>query len=349
MTSETATLLQGRKQRWLDLYDRTAPRRAVLLIRYAPELPPRPWPNPEAKRERIEWIWQNYEYHLHRMAWLDDDSLPCLAMITGTELFAEAFGCRVYRPADDMPFALPLVHNAAEAGRLLLPSLDSPPLALAFEMADELARRAGPGALFRLVDLQSPMDVAALIWEKENFYPALLDAPEAVLALAEKVKTLQFNFLDEWFRRYGSQFVAHYPEYYMPDGVTFSVDEIGAVSQRMFVRFFLPELAAFSERYGSLGMHSCANNRHQWENFKKIPGLRLLNINQPEEILKEAFPFFADHVAQWHYGWNPTPETLEAWAAQLPANARVVFDLSASSKDQALELLERFRRVVQPA
>lgn len=46
------------------------------LIRYAPDLPPRPLPFPELVPERIEWIWQNYEYHLHRMEWLQDDTVP---------------------------------------------------------------------------------------------------------------------------------------------------------------------------------------------------------------------------------------------------------------------------------
>lgn len=336
------TQLKQRKQRWCDFYDFTKPASRVFIIRHAPDLPPRPIPNPELKGERIEWIWQNYQYHLERMQWLEDDTIPCLDMLTGTELFAEAFGCRVYRTAEDMPFALPLVNSAAEAEKLAVPSLDAPALALAFEMADELSRRAGAGAIFRMVDLQSPMDVAALIWEKKSFYLAMLEAPEAVLALSEKVKTLQFNFLDEWFRRYGKELIAHYPDYYLPQGVTMSVDEIGAVSQGMFVRFFLPELAALSQRYGGLGVHSCANNRHQWENFKKIPHLRLLNINQPEAILRQAYPFFEHHTAQWHYGWDPLDDPF-GWLGQMPKEARLVVDLWAETKEKAVELSSRLR------
>jgi hypothetical protein len=329
--------VRQRKQRWLNFYDFERPVSRMFLIRYAPELPPRPFPNPELKAERLEWIWQNYVYHLERMQWLDDDMIPCLDMLTGTELFAEAFGCRVYRPENDMPFALPLVSSAAEAEKLKIPSLDAPPLALAFEMADALAQRAGAGATFRMVDLQSPMDVAALIWEKKSFYLALVEAPEAVKALAEKVKTLQMHFLDAWFRRYGKGFVAHYPDYYLPQGVSMSVDEIGAVSPRMFEHFFLPELNDLAERYGGLGVHSCANNRHQWENFKRIPGLKFLNINQPEATLREAYPFFAKQVAQWHYGWDPLDDPL-GWLAQMPAEARVVVDVGAETREEAIRL-----------
>jgi hypothetical protein len=331
-------------QHWLDFYDPGSSRRFIALIRYAPELPPRPLPNPELKAQRVEWIWQNYLAHICRKDWLVDDTLPYIDMLTGTELFAEAFGCKVYRPDDSYPIAIPFVNSATEADKLSVPSLDAPPLRLAFEMADELQRRSGPGTLFRLVDAQSPMDVAALIWEKARFYPALIESPEAVMCLASKIQQLQFNFFDEWFKRYGTEFIAHYPAYYMPQGISLSVDEIGAVSRRMFDQFFLPELEAFSERYGGLGMHSCATNRHQWENIKKIPRLRMLNIIRPEAELRQAYPLFAEFVPQWHSGWDPNPDTLEDWVSQLPPHAKVVIDMTASTKEQALDLSERLQR-----
>lgn len=334
-----------RKLRWLDFYNPNLPKRHVFVIRYAPALPTRPIPNPWLKQERLEWIAANFTWHLERMQWLEDDTIPSLDMLTGTEIFAEAFGCPVHYPQDNMPFALPIVQSAEEADRLKLPSIDCPPMKLVFDMADELIRRFGKAAILRMVDLQSPMDVAALIWEKRNFYTALLDYPDTVLTLVEKIKTLQYNFLDEWFRRYGKEFIAHYPEYYMPSGVTMSVDEIGVVSSRMFNKFFLPELVEHSNRYGGIGIHCCASARHQWDNFKKVPGLRLLNINQPQELAREAVNFFAGHVPLWMVGWEPTTEDPQAWAQQLPENARMVFDVTVENKDEALRISERLLRI----
>ena len=117
-----------------------------------------------------------------------------------------------------------------------------------------------------------------MLWNKLDFYPALVKHPDAVERLVGKIAGLQFAFLDEWYRRYGTDFIAHFPEYYMPFGVTLSVDEIGAVSPKMFPQYFLPHLEQFSGRYGGLGLHCCANARHQWENLKKVPGVRLLNL-----------------------------------------------------------------------
>ena len=340
----TDSAIELRKQRWLDLYDLTSPRRVAYLIRYGPELPPRPLPTPERVPERVEWIWQNYEYHLRRMDWLQDD--PSLSRHADRHRgLCRGFGCRILYPADNNPAPFPMIHNAADAKALRVPSLDAPALRRVFEMADELTRRAGPGALVRLVDMQCPLDVAAMMWDKMDFYPALIKSPEIVSELVEKITGLQFAFLDEWYRRYGREFIAHYPDYYMPQGVTLSVDEIGAVSGKMFLQFFLPHLNRFSERYGGLGIHCCANARHQWENIKKLTGLRLLNICNQGKMVHEAYPFFAGFAAQWNYDQSPIPLSALEWLKEIPLNAHVVFDISAATKEEALQISAQMERL----
>jgi hypothetical protein len=114
----------------------------------------------------------------------------------------------------------------------------------------------------------------------------------------------------------------------------------------MFDRFVLPELSAFAARYGGLGVHCCANARHQWDGFARVPGLLLLNICQGEPVLRHAYPRFARLVPQWHYGWDPGADPV-SWAIALPPNARVVIDVTAASRDEALRFsdsLARFTR-----
>ena len=331
--------ISARKQRWRDFLSQETPPQHVFQIHYLPDEKPRPHPWPDKKQQRIEWAWDRYERHMERINWLRDDSLPYLDVFTGTEIFAEAFGCDVYRADDNMPFALPMVHSAREAEALEVPELGSTPLVMLFEIADELKHRAGDDALLKLVDIQSPMDIAALIWDKNDLYVAMVETPEAVKQLAEKVKLLCIAFLDEWFGRYGEDFIAHYPSYYMPKGITLSEDEIGAVNEEMFGEFFLPELIELSERYDGIGVHCCADATHQWENLKQLPQLRLLNLVQPPEVLREAYEYFAPHVPQMH-SWKGTGEPW-TWPEQYPEQASTVIEAHASSRDQALELSER--------
>jgi len=336
------SLLKERKQRWMDFMDMSSPTRNVFLIHYYGDMPARPPQWPEKDREQLEWIARMYEFYVEQTEWLTDDRVPFLDMLTGTEIFAEAFGCRVHRPETDMPFALPLVRSAGEASRLKAPELGSSTLARLFEMADKLRELEGKQAVLRLPDIQSPMDITALIWDKNDLFVAMLETPEAVKELCGKVEQLLFAFLDEWFSRYGREFVAHFPCYYMPQGISVSEDEIGSVSPEMFEEFFLPHLVRLSERYGGIGIHCCATAKHQWHNFKKIPGLKLLNLVQPPEVLQDAYGFFSGHTAQMHSWCGGGPAW--TWAENFPG-AKFVLEAYPGSRTEAEELSEKLQKI----
>lgn len=334
----TTYSIDARKARWSRQLAGEGTPEHLFQVWYEPEAPPRPPLWPEKKAERIEWAWRLYEMRRARAEWLADDMVPGLMVTTGTEIFAAAFGCPVMQPEDDMPFARPVITEASQVGKLPTPDLGAPSLAVLFEIADALRARGGKDAPLGIIDVQSPMDVAALIWDKNDFYVAMLETPEAVREVAHKVLALQTAFFDAWFARYGRDFIAHCPYYYIPQGLTLSEDEVGIVNAEMFTAFYLPELAALSERYGALGMHCCANSRHQWDNFTRIPNLQLLNITQPPEVARQAYPFFADHCIQYHghldgAGWE--------WPAKLPAGSRVVIDVYPETEEQAREAAEK--------
>jgi hypothetical protein len=242
-----------------------------------------------------------------------------------------------------MPFALPMVHNSAEAARIKIPRLEDSTLALQFEMADRLKAKAGNDAIFKMVDIQSPMDITALLWDKNDLYIAILEEPEAVKELAEKVMELLSSFLDTWFQRYGAEFISHFPNYYMPKGITLSEDEVGIVSKQMFENFYLPELTYLSNRYGGLGMHCCADSRHQWDGFKKIPSLKMINFKGQSRDRLDQYEYFKDHVAQWH-SWNG-PEKPWEWLTLLPSGVHCSVEIDAGSREEALEYCERLSEI----
>lgn len=333
--------IAARKERWRRFLEPNASPGFMFYVNCPEfELPSRPPLWPERMKERYEWSLRSYELQQRRAERIPDDAVPHLACDTGTEIFAEALGCRVERPTDNTPFAIPFIHTAAEAEKVRVPALDSSTLAPLFDLADKLCQHAGPDAVLKMVDIQSSMDIVALLWDKTELFVAMVDEPEAVKSLSARVWTLLTAFLDEWFRRFGIEYIAHYPNYFMSGGVTLSEDEIGAVSNGMFREFFLPELASLSQRYGGLGMHCCADARHQWDNFLAIPGLRLLNLVNPptrtlEAYTKTAYHFFARHTAQYHMGWVPSGD-IATWPAQFPRDSRVVLQVEASNCEEAI-------------
>jgi hypothetical protein len=334
-------VIENRKDRWCQFLSNPSSTH-LFLIDYQPDYEPPPLPWRENKQDRIEWAWRQYEKQMNRITWLKDDSLPYLHVRTGTEIFAEAFGCSVYYPDDNMPFALPLIHSASEVSELKIPELSSSSIAYLFDMADELIQRAGPGALLQIIDIQTPMDIAALIWDKLTFYPALVEAPEAVLELADKVKQFLMMTLDTWFDRYGKEFIAHYPAYYMSKGITLSEDEIGAVSKKIYDDLFFPELTELSQRYGGIGVHCCAHATHQWEGLANIPGLKLINLVQPESVLRLAYQYFA-HIPQMHSWCGDGPPW--TWTKAYPDKSRVVIQATAKSREDALLISDKLRPV----
>jgi len=339
--SDKIKSIAERKSRWCSLLDLSSDTKHVFQVNLYKDLDarrPHPWEN--LKKERMEWILENYNARLEASNWLNDDSIPYIDMLTGTEIFAEAMGCRVHRPSDNMPFALPLIQQAKEVSKLKVPDLWDSSLAYLFEMADELKAKVGPGAIFRMVDIQSPLDIAALIWEKTEFYVAFIEEPEAVKELAMKIKVLLTQFLDEWFKRYGKEFIAHFPNYYMPSGLTLSEDEIGVVSKNTFDEFFLPELTELSQRYGGIGIHCCADSKHQWPNFKKIPGLKVLNFVRPDDQLLLTYKEFEKCTAQVPTkdfdGQNP-----EAWIHSFPKEAHIAIEVKAKDKEEAIIICDK--------
>jgi len=334
--------IEKRKDRWKNFYDLKSDTKTLVLIDYFHG--ERPWPYPENIEKRIDFSAELYKKQTEFCEWLDDDRIPALNPYTGTEIFACAFGCGRVCPGDNMPFALHAVKNSAEAAALKEPDIYGLHLGELFEIARRLRQRCGNGAPLHLPDIQSPLDVAALIWEKTDFYAAMISEPEAVRELVAKTERVLIRFLDAWFKEFGTEYIAHYPDYFMDGGVTLSEDEIGAISPAFFYEFCLPSLNKLSARYGGIGVHCCANSEHQWENFKKIENLRLINLVQPPKTIRRAYEFFKDHTSMmnsWCGEGEPSPE----WAGNFPENARVILTCGAGSKDEAISLCAKLREI----
>jgi len=340
--------IQRRIRCWEDFWVEDGRGKTRLVITCAEGAPAWVWPHPGLETERVEFAWQKYRLQMeHLNAWRDD-SVPCLCLNTGTEIWAEALGCGVHRPGTTMPMAIPFIRSAREAAAVRVPRLEDSTLARWFEMAETLRARAGDGILFRLPDMQSPMDVVAQMWDKTDLFAAMMEEPEAVKELAAKTRDLIASFCDLFFKLHGTAFIAHHPAYHMPSGVTFSVDEVGSVSPEMFDEFFLGELDWFSERYGGMGIHCCANAEHQWANFAKVRGLRLMNFGNKLGYIQRAHSFFAGKCALWNTENNrpvPAGEFCEL-PPGIPENSRYVAHLQTGTVDAAKRLSEEFFRGV---
>lgn len=341
--------LQARKDRWSRFLSPGAEPGFLFMVNYNdPDQPALPNPPlwPDKVQERIDLACAAYEQRREQAAALDEDSIPYAPIVSGTEIHAEAFGCDVVRDPDMIPHARYLCKTPAEAAKVSVPELSESTLAVLFEIADGVRERLGPDAVLKIPDMQSPMDVVCQVWDKAEVFMAMITEPEAVLELEAKTRTLLTAFMHEWARRYGQDFVAHYPDYYMPSGITLSEDEVGAVNEEMFRTFFKPGLEQLAAEFGAIGLHCCADARHQWPNFKALKNLCVLNHVAPptrdkKEYVLDCHHFYGNSTVQLHQGWSPG-QPVEEWPRKYPAGTRVIFQFHAESRDEAMRLCDHF-------
>ena len=124
-----------------------------------------------------------------------------------------------------------------------------------------------------------------------------------------------------------------------------SVDEIGSVSPDMFNEFFADEIREMSLRYGGIGIHCCADSRHQWENLRNVPGLVMLNLYRPEEVLWESFDYFRDKTAMWPGKLvDNLPRPMKRKKKdEYPKGARLVLTEHAQTREDAVKLAETMK------
>ncbi len=296
---------------------------------------------------RVEYSKRAYEFEMEVSRRLDDDYIPRLSAVTGTEIFAESLGCKVFYPENNNPCAIHFINDPSEAAKIARPKLEDTPLMKLFDMADKLYAFGGKDALLSIVDLQSPMDVVAQIWDKSSLLISMIEDPEVVHELADKAYSLITEFLDEWFRRYGKMHIAHYPSYLLDGGVSMSVDEVGIIGPDMFEEFFAEELNRLSRRYGGIGIHCCAVSDHQFENFSKIEGLKLINLYRPEKNINKAYEIFKDVCVQCHGDYiDGIPRYVGvAPIESFPVGSRVMMRENVETLDEALEKCERYAKI----
>ncbi len=296
----------------------------------------------------VPWARDVYQRRVEFLGKVEHDGVPLVPMVTGTHIYAAAFGCGVEEVKDSNPMARYLVHNAEEADKLQIPDLwSSPTLVRPFELARAVLDELGPETPISVPDMQSGFDIACQIWEKADLFCAMMDEAGAasVKRLTAKCSTLLTSVIKAWRQEFPSSSPNHCPGDWCPPelGPWVSNDECGSLNTAMFEEFCLPELIEMSRDFNGIGMHCCADAEHQFESFKRIP------------------KFYAFNRVQARRGYGPTVEMIGGSTCPVlalagvpedemvrllraaPAKVRYIFTLAGGTVDEVQRQIERMR------
>lgn len=297
-------------------------------------------------KEWVPVVVENFRRKAAMLERLEDDSVPVASLMTGTQLFAQAFGCEVHTYKDNNPCALPLVNNAAEADQVELPDLwKTGCLQRVFELGELVLKELGPGTALGPCDLQSGFDTASLIWNKEDLLCSMVLDPDTVKRLSRKCAQLLKTFLIEFRKEFPTLSPCHCPGCWTPPelGPWLSNDECGMMSSEMFEEFCLPELIELSETFGGLGMHCCADAEHQFPSFKKIPNFYGFNRVQDKHGYLPLLDHFAGKGSPVHVLAWVSDEVIEQLIRQAPPETRFIFNMGGTDYEAGARWLEKMR------
>jgi hypothetical protein len=293
-------------------------------------------------RDYLDGVLRDYEARVQWSRMLGDDAVPYARILTHTAIFAAAFGCPVHDFEGSNAAARPLITTAGEADRLPDPSPTSGALGRIFELAGLVRDRLGAAVPITGPDYQSPFDIAALVWNKEDLYRAIYDAPDAVQRLVAKCTTLVRSFVSEYAREFPQAIHSHCPYYWAPPGLGFSLseDEAGCLSPAMFDRFCMPSLVELSDAFGGLFVHCCADADYQHPRLLRVPNLRAVN----RVFVRGPLPTIRDFSgrAVIMVAWSDL-ETVRGLLDHSLPNTRWLFNMPGQAIDDARRTFAQMR------
>jgi hypothetical protein len=296
-------------------------------------------------KDWLPWVVANYEAQVKLLEALDHDAVPFANVHTNTGIFAAGFGSKIHLFENSNAAAIPWVKTAAEADALAVPDVFSvPTLARIFELARVVRQELGPDVIVNGPDIQSPFDIAALIWNKEEMLLAMLEEPEAVKRLVAKTHALLKNFLTAYRREFPNVNAIHCPYAWAPAslGCSLSEDEVGSISVEMFEEFCLPSLVDLSRTFGGLFMHCCAKADHQYAGFRQIPNFRGLNrVFQHPPGPRPAIEMFSGQTV-FMVAWTDEQGVNDLLDMARP-DTRFLFNMNPQPLDEARQTLDRLR------
>lgn len=204
-----------------------------------------------------------------------------------------AFGCPPLDMGEGKEWIKPLITDPAQVKGLAIPDPRNGRTGEVIKRTAELTLTIPPGDRVRNPDIQSPLGIAELMWD-ESFYPALIECPEAIHELLEKITTFQIEYIRAIQQAAGERYnPCGFPLVWCSGpGTMLADDTMSLISPDMHAEFSLPYVNRIAEAVGPLYYHSCTWRESYFDNIRQLKNIRAFNWNpgnsdDPATLIRE--------------------------------------------------------------
>jgi hypothetical protein len=148
------------------------------------------------------------------------------------------------------------------------------------EMIDYFLDKTNGRVPMSLTDTQSPLNIACNVVQMSSFFIEMLDNPQAVKTLLNRLAELLVEFTQEQIGRIGDALVwpGHgYCSCRSFEGLGMSDDNALMISGRQYLDFAVSAVEIAGGPFGGSAFHCCGNWKDKIEAVKKIKGLRMVD------------------------------------------------------------------------
>jgi hypothetical protein len=148
------------------------------------------------------------------------------------------------------------------------------------DMIDYFLDRTGGRVPMSLTDTQSPLNIAGNIVEMTSFFIEMLDNPQAVKNLLNRLAELLVEFTHEQIKHIGNALArpGHgYSSCRSFEGLGMSDDNALMISSQQYLELAAGAVERAGKPFGGPTFHSCGDFSDKVEMVKKIAGLRMVD------------------------------------------------------------------------
>ncbi len=214
----------------------------------------------------------------------------------GTVSTAAYWGGKTYTPAGGFIGIKPVIRTAEDALKVRPEKPDGGDAAKAALLYNQLCKNMHIKDLYcSFIDIQGPLNTAALLWEQTEFMMAMLTESEAVHQLLSEVTDQIIGVIKTMICSIKKMSGPLWPFIWLPSdiGVGITEDYMPLISADLYKEFGVPYVKKISDAFGGLFIHCCGEYEHQLDNLTQsginVLGMEFHYPHVKPEVLFKAF------------------------------------------------------------